>query len=123
MAIVRVTALKDFRTNSLSTTDVSTGYQLGAPTTGQKLYMGMHLITAASTARPLVMTVQSATSSAFGAPTTRATFGLSSVKGAEWATPVLGISTEQSWFRLSWTLSTATSTAGAPQGLVYAGIR
>jgi hypothetical protein len=127
MALVRITALKDFRTAAagLSVTDVSTGYQLGALTTGQKLYAGLHLTSASlgTTARMLAMSVQSATASAFGAPTTRAQFVLSTLQGAEWATPVGGLSTDHSWWRASWTLTTAVSTGGLWKGLVWMGIK
>ena len=91
MALVRVTALKNFLSTSslLSTTDVSTGYQVGAATTGQSFYAGLNLTeaTLGTTARMLVMTVQSATASGFGSPTTRATFALSTGYGSTWATP------------------------------------
>lgn len=123
MALVRVTALKDFRTNALTTTDVSTGYQLGGLSTGQKAYAGLHLLTPADTGRPLALIIQSATASGFGSPSTRFTFTLSSVGGGEWGTPVGNLSTDHKWWRANWTLSTAASTAGAPKGLVYMGIR
>src|SRR4051812_12971103 len=113
MALVRVAALRDFRTNPLSTTDVSTGYQLGAPLAGQKLFAGMHLTSASlgTTARMLVMTIQTATASGFGAPSTPISFVLSTVFGAEWGAPST-FSTDQSWMRASWTLSTGVSTGG-----------
>lgn len=123
MALVRVTALKDFRANALSTTDVSTGYLLGGLSTGQKAYAGFNLTQAASTARPLALIIQSATASGFGAPATRFTFALSSQIGGEWGVPVGGLSTEHKWWRANWTLSTAASTAGSVKGLVYMGIR
>lgn len=125
MALVRATALKDFRATSLSTTDVSTAYQLGALTTGQKFYAGLHLTSASlgTTSRVLSMLVQSATVSGFGAPVTRGTFVLSTGQGAEWAVPAGGFSTEHSWFRASWTLSTGVSTGGTWKGLVWMGIK
>lgn len=122
MALIRATPLKDFRATSLSTTDVTTGYQLGALTTGQKAYAALHL-TSVSTGRSLVMIIQSATASGFGSPATRFTFALSSARGSTWGTPVTGLSTEHKWWRGSWTLSTAASTAGTWTGLVYMGIR
>ncbi len=122
MALVRVTPIKDFRATALSTTDLSTGYQLGALTTGQKLYGGLHLMQAASTARPLVMTVQGATSSAFGSLTTALAFTLSSAIGGELLN-VGALSTELKWWRLRWLLATTASTAGSVKGLGYLGIR
>lgn len=125
MALVRVTALKDFRANALSTTDVSTGYQLGALTTGQFIYGGLHLTSASlgTTARVLVPVIQSATASGFGTPVDRITFSRSTAPGAEWGTRAGGLSTEHSWWRLKWTLTTAVSTGGTWKGLAYMGIR
>lgn len=125
MALVRISALKDFRDTGLSTTDQTTAHQIGALTTGQKMYAGLHLTSASlgTTARMLVMSVQSATASGFGSPSTRAQFVLSTDKGAEWATPVGELSTEHSWWRAVWTLTTAVSTGGVWKGLVYMGIK
>lgn len=125
MSLVRATALKDFRNTGLSTTDVTTGYQLGALTTGQRFYAGLHLTSASlgTTARMLAMVIQSATASGFGSPVARATFGLSTGQGAEWAAPAGGLSTEHSWWRASWTLSTGVSTGGTWKGLTWMGIK
>jgi hypothetical protein len=124
MALIRATALKDFRVNPLTTTDVSTGYQVGQVGAGQKLYGGFHL-TQASTGRPLVMSVQGATASGFGSPTTIFNFALSSARGSTWGSCSTGglASTELKWWRLSWSLSTAASTAGSWNGIGYIGIR
>lgn len=123
MALVRVMPLKNFQTTSVSTTDVSTGYQMGGMTSGERMYAGLHLTcaTLGTTARMLVMIIQSATASGFGSPTTRATFTRSTAIGAEWATPVAAPSTENLWWRANWTLSTAASTGGTWKGLVYVG--
>lgn len=125
MALVRGTALKNFLDTALSTTDVSTGYQLGAATTGQKAYGALHLTeaTLGTTARVLSMVIQSATASGFGSPANRITFTLSTARGAEYGTPVGALSTEHSWWRASWTLSTAASTGGTWKGLVEMGIK
>lgn len=125
MALVRVSALKDFRSVALSTTDVSTGYNLGGVQSGSKFYAGLHLTSASlgTTGRMLVMTVQSASSSGFGGAATRATFALSTAQGGEWAVPVGGFSTDQVWWRANWTLSTAVSTGGTWKGLVWMGIK
>lgn len=124
MALIRATPLKNFLTNRLSTTDVSTGYQLGAVTTGQKVYGALHVTSGfGSTDRVMVMKIQSATASGFGAPADRITFALSTQHGSSWGTPVGGLSTEHSWWRASWTMSTAASTGGTWKGLVYVSIR
>lgn len=125
MALVQIAALKDFRANALSTTQPGTAFQMGAPSTGQKMYSGFHLTSASlgTTARMLVGTIQSATASGFGSPATRATFSLSTAPGAEWGTPVSSLSTEHTWWRFLATLSTAASTAGAWRGLAWIGFR
>ena len=125
MALVRVSALKDFRANALSTTVVSTGYNLGAPTTGQKVYAALHLTSASlgTTSRMLVMTLQSASSSGFSPQTQVASFVLSTAAGAEWASPAGSLSTDRIWWRADWTLSTVVSTGGTWKGLTYMGIK
>lgn len=126
MALIRALPLKDFRAAALSTTDASTAYQFGALTTGQQLYAALHLTSVAggTTARVIVMTVQSATASGFGSPTTQITsLTRSTAVGAQWATPVGSLSTEHTWWRAQWTMSTAASTAGTWKGLVYMGMK
>ena len=125
MALIRAVPLKNFLSSSLSVTDVSTAYQVGAATTGQRFYAAMHLTSASlgTTDRMLSMVIQSATASGFGTPVSRATFLLSTSIGSTWATPVASLSTEHSWWRASWTLSTAASTGGTWKGLVYMGLR
>ncbi len=125
MALVQMSALKDFRATALSTTDNGTAFQMGAPTSGQKLYAGLHLTSASlgTTARMLAMLIQSATASGFGSPATRVTFTRSTVLGAEWGTPVGSLSTEHTWWRAQWTLSTAASTGGTWKGLAWMGFK
>lgn len=124
MGLVRASPLKDFRVTALSTTENSTAYSLGGGlTTGEKLYGAMHL-TAVSTARVLVMKIQSATASAFATPTDRFTFSLTSEVGSTWGAPISNLSTEHKWWRASWTLSTVgLTTGGTWKGLVWAGMR
>ncbi len=128
MALVRMIPLKDFTATALSSGAVTTGYNLGALTTQQKAYAALHLTSGYnSTDRTLNMTIQSATASAFGAPSTRFTFTRTTREGAEWGTPVGGLSTEHKWWRAVWTASTggstSTSTSGTWKGLVEMGIR
>ena len=124
MPLVRASPLKDFRATALSTTDNSTAYALGTPlATGEKLYGALHL-TAVSTARVLVMKIQSATASGFATPTDRITFTLTSEVGSTWGAPLSNVSTNAGWWRASWTLSTVgLTTGGTWKGLVWTGIR
>lgn len=124
MAIVRSTPLKDFRVTALSTTGVGTAYQIGALTTGQKLYGKLTLTSAFnSTTRVGIFTIQSATASAFAAPTTQIAFTCSTAKTAEYGTVATALSTEHSWFRAAWLMSTTATTNGTWKGLVEVGIR
>ena len=121
--LIRATPLKDFLTTALSTTAVGTAYSTIAPEAGQRVYAGWHLTSAsaASTARVLVVTVQSASSSGFSPLTTEISFALTSSEGSSWgyATP----STDRPWRRALLTMTTAASTANTWRGLVWAGIK
>lgn len=131
MAMIRAIALKDFRTNALSTTDNSTAFQLGAVTTGQNVYGAMHLTSAyGSTDRVISMAIQSATASGFPTPVTRITFSTASpqpaystVANGSWGQPAGNFSTDHTWWRASWIMSTTASTNGSWKGLVEMGIR
>lgn len=124
MPLVRIAALRSFLDTALSTTEAGTAYQLGAPSTGQKMYGVFHLTEGfASTARVIAPVIQSATASGFGAPVTRATFSRSTSPGAEWATPVENLSTEHTWWRTLATMSTAASTGGSWKGLIGMGFK
>ncbi len=125
MALIRAVPLKSFLETSLSTSGTGTAFNLGAATTGQYVYAAMHLTSASlgTTARMLVMAVQAASSSGFGAATTDFTFALSTDIGSTWPARLSGLSTDQVWWRASWTLSTAASTGGTWKGLVYMGIK
>lgn len=115
MALIRAIPLKNF-TSALSTAGAGTAFQVGALTSGQYLYGGLHLT--CGPAGSLGMTIQSATASGFGTATTHIAFLLSSGRGSTWGTPVTNLSTENSWFRAKWTATTEPFT-----GLVYMGIR
>lgn len=123
MALIRAVALKDFRATGapLSTTAVGTAYSTVPPNAGETLYAALHL-TVVSTGRAFVGTVQSASSSGFGAVTTEISFVLSSQAGSTWKT-LAAPSTDRSWRRFTWTLSTAASTAGSWNGLAWIGFR
>ena len=127
MALVRAVPLSNALASALSTTAVSTGYNVGAAIAGQKVYAALHVMPTAgsgatSTARVLSMVVQSASSSGFGGATARITFTLSTAQGAQWGTPVAP-STDHPWWRTSWTMSTVASTGGSWKWLVHMGLK
>lgn len=126
MALVRISALKDFRSAALSTTDVSTGYDFSTLfSAGQRIYGALHLtsVLGGTTARVLDMRIQSATASGFGAAVDRITFTRSTAIGAQWGTPIAGPSTEHKWWRANWAMTTGASTAGTWKGLVHVGFK
>lgn len=121
MALVRAVALKDFRDTALSTSANGTAYSTVPPASGERLFAALHL-TGVSTGRTFVGKVQSASSSGFGSATDEITFSLTSERGSTWKT-LASPSTDRSWRRFSWTLSTAASTAGTWTGLAWIGFR
>ena len=123
MAIVRATALRNFSTaaTALSTCSNGTSYNLGGVSTTEKFFAGFELLQAASTQRPIVMTVQSASSSGFATSVTEATFGLSSAIGSSMISGFV-TSTSRVWWRTAHSMSTGTSTAGSIVGIVSLGI-
>lgn len=124
MTLIRAVPLKDFTTNPLSTTDVTTGFQLGPLSTGQQVWGAFHLTQQyCATDRVLALLVESATASGFGAPVTRLTFTRTTAIGGELLAPSGPVSTDHSWFRAKWTMSTVASTGGSWKGLVSMGIK
>jgi hypothetical protein len=121
MALVRATALQNFLVTALSTTAASTAPSTWAVASGQRVIGALHL-TGISTGRTFVGSVQSASSSGFGAITSELQFALTSVVGSTWKT-LTGASTDRPWRRAAWTLSTAASTAGTWTGMIWAGYR
>lgn len=121
MALVRAIPLKDFTatSNPLSTSGVGSVYSTQLPLAGQRAIGVLHL-TGVSTGRTFAGTIQSASSSGFGTPTTEFVFALSSEVGSTWQT-LASPSTDRAWRRAKWTLSTAASTGGTWNGLFWVG--
>lgn len=125
MALVRAIPLVNALTAALSTSDVSTGYNFAPSTVSpQKVYAALHLSSGfITTGRMLSIVIQSASSSGFPAGVAnRVTFTLSTVQGAQWGTPA-AVSTDQPWWRASWTMSTALSTGGTWKFLTHFGLK
>jgi hypothetical protein len=84
-----------------------TGAQLGAVATGKQLYAALHVLSIAGTSTPTItVAIESDTSNAFGAPTTRLTFGAATAVGGQ-ILRVAGPITD-TWFRPKWTVSGTT---------------
>lgn len=122
MALLRAIPLKNFLDTALSTTASGTALSTTPPESGQKAYGALHL-TAVSTARTLVATVQAASSSGFGAITTEFAFAMTTERGSTFQV-LNSPSTDRAWRRARWTMSTAGgSTGGSWNGFMWIGFR
>jgi hypothetical protein len=96
--------------NVSATGALGSGCNLGAVASGQYLYASFHVFSAGTT---ITAVVESDTSNAFAAPTTRMTFGPITTTGGVWGTRLAGPLTD-TWYRLKVTAITGTfSVAGA----------
>ena len=113
MAIVRAIPLKDATATALTSCGVGTAFDLGAVTAGESLYAGLHLLSSSTGA--ITFRIQGSSSSGFGVGkfTSHVSFSAQSSIGGQWATPVSTgtiTSTEQSFWRTEWTLTTSGDT-------------
>jgi hypothetical protein len=80
---------------------------LGAgPTTGQSVYVNLHVIGVQAGGATLTVAVQSATVIGFGSPTTRGTFAVASALGGQ-SMRITNPGTDQFW-RVTWTIAGTT---------------
>jgi hypothetical protein len=85
-----------------------TGVQLGAVTTGQRLYGALHVLSVAGTAAPTIAcVVESDTSNAFAAPNARLTFATSGARSGE-ILRTAGVAITDTWYRIRWTITGTT---------------
>lgn len=90
-----------------TTTGSGTGVQYPALVAGQKMWMALHALSITGTTPTLSVVVQSDTSNAFAAPTTRATFtGVTTTTGGQ-ILAVAGPITD-TWWRVTWTIGGTT---------------
>lgn len=87
----------------VTATGVGTARQITAVAAGQRLYAGVHLLTAGGTTPSITVAVQSDDAIGFPSPTTVATFAAQTARGGLW-TSIAGPITD-SFFRFSWTVS------------------
>lgn len=88
-------------------TGTGTGVQLaGGVAAGRRLYCALHVLSATGTTPSITARVESDTTNAFAAPTTRLTFNPAAAAGGQiLRTP--GAITD-TWYRLAWTISGTT---------------
>lgn len=81
-----------------------TALQLGAVTTGRRLYAALHVLSASGT---ITARVESDDNGAFSSATTRATFTAATAIGGE-AIRTDGTAITDDWWRIAWTISGGT---------------
>ena len=86
-----------------ATGNSTSGHQLGAVSATQRVYGGVHFLTAGGTTPSITVILESDDSNAFSSATTRATFTAATARGAQW-TSVAGAITDD-WWRFRWTVS------------------
>lgn len=90
--------------NTRTASGVSTGYELGAVASGEKLYAALHVISASGTAPTLDVVIQSDVDSSFTTPVDQITFSQATAAGAQWGTPASGAIAD-TFFRVSYTIA------------------
>lgn len=87
---------------AITATGTSTARNLGAVASGEKVYAGLHVISASGTAPTLDVTVDSDDAMAFTTGTTRITFTQATAATSEWASADGAIT--DTWWRIGYTL-------------------
>lgn len=86
-------------------TGTGTGVNLGAVTTGKRLYAAVHVLSVAGTATPTITArVESSVDNTFAAPTTRLTFNAATAVGGQ-VLRTDGTAITDAWWRVAWTIS------------------
>lgn len=91
---------------AITTTADGTGRQLGAITSGQKMYAALHVLGASGSSPTLDVTIESDDNSGFSSAATRITFSQATTIGAQYTT-LDGPITDDYW-RVSWTVGGST---------------
>lgn len=80
-----------------------TGLELGAVTTGRRLYAAVHVLSAAGTTPTLTATVESSADDTFASPATRLTFDAAPEAGGQ-ILRTDGTAITDTWWRVAWTI-------------------
>lgn len=88
-------------------TGTGTALNVGALTTGQRMYAALHVLSASGTTPSLTARIESAPDGTFAAPTTRATFTAATAEGGE-VVRTDGTAITDAWWRIAWTISGTT---------------
>lgn len=87
-----------------TSTDDSTGYQLGALSSGQKIIASIHVISASGTSPTLDVKVQSDDNSDFTSASDRITFTQMVTTGGQISTYAYDVSNTDDYWRFTWTI-------------------
>lgn len=98
--LVRGTLMHDAQRTA---TGNGTARQLGVVSASQSLYAALHVVAVAGTLPTLDVTIESDDAEGFPSATPQITFAEASAVGAEYATPIAGVITDD-WWRVAWTL-------------------
>ncbi|MEU9888671.1 hypothetical protein [Sphaerisporangium sp. NPDC051011] len=90
-----------------TSTGTGTGLNLGAVAAGRRLHAALHVLSAAGTTPSITARVETDTSAAFAAPTTRLTFAVANAPGGQ-ILRTAGTAITDTWARLAWTISGTT---------------
>ncbi|AVH58663.1 MULTISPECIES: hypothetical protein [Streptomyces] len=91
-----------------TTTGTGTGVNLGAAALNKRLYAALHVLSVAGTATPTITArIESDTSGAFAAPTTRLTFTAATAISGE-ILRTSGSAINDTWWRVGWTITGTT---------------
>lgn len=88
-------------------TGTGTALNLGALTTGKRLYAALHVLSVSGTTPSITARIESDDSGAFSSPTTRLTFAAATAAGGE-ILRTDGTAITDTWWRVAWTISGTT---------------
>lgn len=88
---------------TVTATGNGTGHQVGAVTSAQRVWAGVHFLTAGGTTPSCTVILESDDNAGFTSPTTRITFTAATARGAQWSS-LAGAITDTYW-RFRWTVS------------------
>jgi len=102
--ILRGTVMEN---RAASNDGTGTPRELGAVSDTQKLYAGLHVLSATGSSPTLGVEIESDNAEGFSDPTTRGTFAQQTYKNGVYLTPVSGPFAD-TWWRITWTIGGST---------------
>lgn len=87
-----------------TSTGTGTGIELGAVASGQRLYAGLHVLSASGTTPSITARIESDVDDTWASPTTRLTFAAADAAGGQ-ILRTDGTAITDTWWRVAWTIS------------------